>query len=893
MTTGIEHADVVVVGSGFGGSVSAFRFAAAGRSVVLLERGKAYPPGSFARSPADMSTNFWDPSRGRYGLFDVWSFRHFGSVVSSGLGGGSLIYANVMLRKDEHWFVRDAPAGEGYESWPVTRADLDPHYDAVERMLAPQRFPRGGPGYEAARRTELLEQAGRALGWTVERPPLAVTFAAGDGPPTPGMQIPTPAYGNYHGRPRITCVMCGECDLGCNYGSKNSLDHTYLSAAHTHGADLRLHHEVRSITPRDGGGYTVGYVVHDPNRPRATADLPTRTLTCDRLVLAAGTFGTTYLLLRNRAALPGLSRQLGRRFSANGDLLGFVHGVPGLPLGASDAPVITSCVRLPDALDQSAGGGVGGRGPSTAGGRGVYVEDAGYPMTVEWLLEATRVESTARRAVRAAEALALSRLRWAPSRRIGAIVGDLLGPGTVSAGAMPLLGMGRDLPLGVISVRDDCLQVDRYLAGNRPYYDDLRGVMDSLAEQLGGRFTDDPLTWLSQVVTVHPLGGAPMGADVATGVVDSYGEVFGHPGLYVADGAAIPGPVGANPSMTIAAFADRLADQALSIPLPSARTAGACGRAGGSGGPAAARADATAQERARGAGTAGPPGGSGEPSTDGPMPSAAAHAARRRDTSRGAVALRFTETMRGFFAFDETDPRRACDQGRVDGARLVFRLTIETDDVDAFLADPRHPAAARGYVDCDALGGRRPVVGGEFNLFVASAGGQPGGPAAPPVRARARARGRAENYRMCYRLPFTDAAGHPLTLGGFKVIQDDGLLDVWRDTTTLYTTVYAGHVGLGPGADPLTEPDAPVVGAGILTIHPLDFVRQLATFRNEPAGPAGRAALARFGAFFAGDLRRVYAPFPDWRAPRAIARRGVPDDFNGTYRVAVGQARCR
>src|SRR5687768_15431407 len=131
-----EHADVVVVGSGFGGSVTAYREAEAGRSVILLERGKPYPPGSFARTPSAMGRNLWDPSEGLQGLFDVWTFRGLEGVVSSGLGGGSLIYANVLLRKDEKWFVHESPVpGGGYEHWPLTRSDLDPHYDRVEQML--------------------------------------------------------------------------------------------------------------------------------------------------------------------------------------------------------------------------------------------------------------------------------------------------------------------------------------------------------------------------------------------------------------------------------------------------------------------------------------------------------------------------------------------------------------------------------------------------------------------------------------------------------------------------------------------------------------------------------------------------------------------------------------
>ncbi|MFI5101310.1 MAG: FAD-binding protein, partial [Actinomycetes bacterium] len=190
MNSSGEHVDVLVVGSGFGGSVTARRFAEGGRTVVVMERGRPYPPGSFARSPADMARNFWDPSEGLHGLFDIWSFRDFEAVISSGLGGGSLIYANVLLRKDEKWFVRDAPAGDGYETWPITRADLDPYYDRAELALDAQRFPKGQPGYEVSRKTQLLEDAGVRLGYTAQQPPLAVTFSVGGGAPTPGAPIP-------------------------------------------------------------------------------------------------------------------------------------------------------------------------------------------------------------------------------------------------------------------------------------------------------------------------------------------------------------------------------------------------------------------------------------------------------------------------------------------------------------------------------------------------------------------------------------------------------------------------------------------------------------------------------------------------------------------------------
>ena len=167
-----EHFDVVVVGSGFGGSVMAHQLAQAGLRVCVLERGKAYPPGTFPRSPATMKTNFWDPSEGRHGLFDVWSFDGIDVLVSSGLGGGSLIYANVLLRKDENWFVR-----EDGEHWPLQRRDLDPHYDAVEKLIGANPLP-PHLRQSTTKAREYAEAAGRA-GLDHHWLPLAVSFPGG------------------------------------------------------------------------------------------------------------------------------------------------------------------------------------------------------------------------------------------------------------------------------------------------------------------------------------------------------------------------------------------------------------------------------------------------------------------------------------------------------------------------------------------------------------------------------------------------------------------------------------------------------------------------------------------------------------------------------------------
>ncbi|RMH62256.1 MAG: GMC family oxidoreductase [Bacteroidetes bacterium] len=549
------HFDAVIVGSGFGGSVTAYRLAEAGLRVCVLERGRPYPPGSYPRSPYEMSRNVWDPSEGLYGLFNVWSFRGIEAIVGSGLGGGSLIYANVHLRKDERWFVREDRRQGGYEYWPVTRADLDPHYDQVERMLNVQRYPFDHAPYRHTPKTQAMQEAAGRLGLPWLLPPLAVTFANEGRPPVPGEPIEEPLP-NLHGRTRYTCRLCGECDIGCNYGSKNTLDVTYLSAARHHGADLRTLCEVRFFEPADGG-FAVFYARHDPTRPshHPARDELTR-LTTDRLILAAGTLGTTFLLLKNRAAFPHLSRQLGRQFCGNGDLLAFAHRArqEGRPrvLSPSFGPVITSAIRLPDALD--------GDG---APGRGAYIEDAGLPAFANWIVETSNTPAVLRRLV----GYSLKRL-WAtitrnPQTDISGTLMDLLGHGHVSASSLPLLGMGRDIADGTFSLHRNRLALDWRLAASKPYFDRLRNTMRDIAHAWGARFVSNPTWHLNRVVTVHPLGGCSMGETAEEGVTDPYGEVFHYPGLFVADGSVMPGPVGPNPALTIAALANRTADRIL------------------------------------------------------------------------------------------------------------------------------------------------------------------------------------------------------------------------------------------------------------------------------------------------------------------------------------------
>lgn len=795
-----EVVDALVVGSGFGASVAAHRLASAGKQVVVMERGRPYPPGSFARTPAEMGRNFWDPSEGLYGLFDAWTFRGLEGLVSSGLGGGSLIYANVLLRKDEKWFVHESPLpGGGYENWPISRAQLDPHYDVVEKMLSGTVYP-----YQDTPKTMAVEAAAVRIGMPAVRPPLAVTFARPGEEPARNLELPPAPYGSVHpGSRRVTCTLCGECDIGCNTGAKNTLDHTYLSSARFHGADIRTLHEVRGLRPLDGGGYEVRYVVHEDAPGTATRDLPEHTILARRVVLGAGTFGTTFLLLRSRPSLPALGPALGTRFSGNGDLLTVLlnctrDGKP-FPVDGGVGPVITTAIRKADALDG-------------ATGRGYYVEDAGFPGFLSWLVETSQLKPAARRAATFAWQVVRNRVLAGGQSNISGDLSALLGDGHLSAGSLPLLGMGRDVPDGRMSLQGGNLEIDWTTATSKAFFADVRDTMERLGDALGADFQDNPLWWAKHIITVHPLGGAPIGRHVNDGVCDEYGEVRGHPGLYVVDGAAMPGPVGANPSLTIAAMSDRASTRMLEQPWSR-------------------------------------PG----------APASAVPAARAAPTPRaGATSVQFTERMTGPFTLGETDPRLGAAQARARRDSLTFVLTITAPDIDAFVADPLHRGQATGFVESNVLGGRLEVEQGWFNLFMR--------PTGTPGR------------RMLYRLWLTDAGGTPLTLVGAKDVIDDGGLDVWTDTTTLFTRVLRGHVPPPPDATPeevaevladeeSAEAKVPegTIGAGVLIIKPLDLAKQLTTFRTH--GPGGARALAAFGKLFMGEVWDVYV------APKIGARR--------------------
>jgi cholesterol oxidase len=245
--------------------------------------------------------------------------------------------------------------------------------------------------------------------------------------------------------------------------------------------------------------------------------------------------------------------------AGNGDILGLAleahdHQTgQGRVLDPSFGPVIASAIRFADKLD-----GVGSEGG------GLYLEDAGYPEFINWLAQTADLGGTVKRAIRFALHWIKMRVVSNPTSDLGAAVSRLLGDGNFTRSSLPLLGMGRDVPDGRATINGKGhLDLDWSIKRSEAYFERARTLMRETAEAMGAKYDDGPIWRLSRALTVHPLGGCPMGTSPKEGVVDSHGQVFNYPGFFIADGSILPGPVGPNPALTIAACANRAAQALL------------------------------------------------------------------------------------------------------------------------------------------------------------------------------------------------------------------------------------------------------------------------------------------------------------------------------------------
>lgn len=517
--------DVVVIGSGFGGAVVAMRLAAAGQRVLVLEQGRRWNKDEFPRTVGQTGMAFWQPGTTQ-GFLEYRAFRNIDVIQGVGVGGGSLHYFNVNVR---------APA-RILDRWvkPLGRVCLDPYYDrALEQLESKPLTPPSGRTMPPRTEAFLKAVAGGGFG-KAEMLDIAVYTGAD--------------RRNAAGIEQAACNYCGNCMLGCQQHAKNTIDISYLGLAERrHGAEVWPLHKVDCIRPATdrGQGYRVDFERLDPSVPTGERH---GSVHGTRVVVAAGSLGSTELLLRSARAkegLPKLSKALGLHFSGNGDML------------------FAGAVETKQAIDPAVGPSITAIADCSTAEHAISVEDLGLPDPMLWFVEAALPPSPGRlvhylRLVGRylASSLGLSLRKSRVSDEIG---GLLRGGRTVHF--LPFLGMGDDAADGRLYLDDNVLDLHWSHKRSLAMFNSMEASMRRIAEAAGGRWSRSFLwRWPTRkLLTAHPLGGCVIGAGPESSVVDHTCQVWGYPGLYVTDGAAIPSALAVNPSLTIAAVAERAA----------------------------------------------------------------------------------------------------------------------------------------------------------------------------------------------------------------------------------------------------------------------------------------------------------------------------------------------
>ncbi len=507
--------DFAVVGSGFGGSVSALRLAEKGYQVAVFEMGKRWNKEDFPETTWNVRKYLWRPWLGMYGILQMTLVKDAFFLHGAGVGGGSLVYANTLLVPPEEAF-RD-PRWVGLD-W---RAALAPHYETAKRMLGATESVVVGETDRILK--EVADEMGRGHTW--HRATVGVYFGE------PGKTVPDPFFGG-EGPERTGCTLCGGCMVGCRVGAKNTLDRNYLYLAEKKGAQIRPESRVMDVRPLDGGGYELTVARSTGLRH------PRHTVRVRAVVLAAGSYGTVDLLMRcrQRGSLPNLSPRLGEYLRTNSEAL----------LG----------VRSRKDVDYSRG---------IAITSGVFVDDKTHIEVVRYPAGSDALAPLA--TVLTGGGGRLPRwLRW-----FGTILRHPL------AFLRTIVPFGWAKKTAILLVMQPVDNHLRYRLRRRWYWpfskklDSAPGsgepaptyipIANLVAKKMARKMDGIPQSGLLEVLfdkasTAHILGGCPIGLSAEEGVVDPMARVYGYDDLFVVDGSIIPANLGVNPSLTITAMAE-------------------------------------------------------------------------------------------------------------------------------------------------------------------------------------------------------------------------------------------------------------------------------------------------------------------------------------------------
>jgi cholesterol oxidase len=515
-----DHYDWIIVGSGFGGSVSALRLAERGYRVLVIEKGRRFAAGDFPKTNWNLRRWLWSPRIGLQGIFQMSFMRHVTIYHGVGVGGGSLVYANTLPKPTAEFFT--APSWGHLADWGT---ELEPHYATARRMLGSAVNPFHTRG------DEILESIAADIGRSDEFHPAEVGIFFGEA----GEEVDDPFFDGAGPR-RVGCTGCGACMTGCRVGAKNTLDLNYLHLAEGLGVEILPEVEVNALRPKEGGGYRL------ETRRSLGLIRPRRNFTADQVVLAGGVMGTLPLLLAMREqpdGLPALSRHLGDFVRTNNEALLAVVA-PDRETDFAKGPAITSILHTDDhshiePVRYGRGSGffrmlVLPHSPGrTALGRilGAVRELARRPLT--WL----RVALVRDFAKQSQILLYMRTLESTLRMRLGRGLRTGFRRGLVTE-----LEAGATAPSAFMDAATDLA---------RRFAEKAKGVVVAVLTE----------TLLGVPSTAHILGGCCMGEDAESGVIDASHAVHGYEGLYVIDGSAMSANPGVNPSLTITALAER------------------------------------------------------------------------------------------------------------------------------------------------------------------------------------------------------------------------------------------------------------------------------------------------------------------------------------------------
>jgi cholesterol oxidase len=507
--------DHLIIGSGFGGSVSAMRLAEKGYSVAVLEQGRRYGAKDFPKSNWQIRKYLWAPFLKCFGIQNITLFKNALILSGTGVGGGSLVYANTLMVPQESFF-KD-PIWSSSQDW---KSALLPHYETAQKMLGVTKNP-------------LFSEADEILQSVAQDLNCAETFHTVDVGVYFGTDVKDPYFGG-HGPVRSPCIFCGGCMVGCQYNAKNTLDKNYLYFAEKFGARIFPECQAVKITPLSDS-----YEVETKN-PMSWFGNPKRKFTAKNVILSAGAIGTVKLLLENQhihKTLPHISAQLGKTVRTNGESL---VGATSLKKNVdyTKGLAISSAIH-PDALTK--------------------IEVVRYPVGSDFMrLLALPLTGPGNAVMR-------------PLKFLGQCLWhflDILKLFTVRDWAkntiilLVMQTVDNQIALGIKRpwyklFKKSFGSVDTGLPRIPAYIEVAHRAVKKVATKINGisqNAFSEPL--LNTPATAHVLGGARIGQDVQSGVVDSHCQVFNYPGLYVIDGSMIPANLGVNPSLTITALAE-------------------------------------------------------------------------------------------------------------------------------------------------------------------------------------------------------------------------------------------------------------------------------------------------------------------------------------------------